>query len=191
MTRPTLPTCRAHYPDGPDRCACRLLPRLRGLPRNSGGSASATSLARPAQASLTLRPVGLLNRPRRPLSRGFSPAGCPAEPLVSYQRNRQLAGWNLPPLVNRAVWARWIFRSSTTIASMLPVWSSPGRVWEGRSGDVCCDLVRVAGGLGTRVGGAQGADRTCVRQGRNTGDRWSFSRRLVVGGRAQNRLAPG
>src|SRR3954447_22428659 len=71
MTRPTLPTCRAHYPDGPDRCACRLLPRLRGLPRNSGGSASATSLARPAQASLTLRPVGLLDRPRRPLSRGF------------------------------------------------------------------------------------------------------------------------
>src|SRR3954447_21900385 len=65
MTRPTLPTCRAHYPDGPDRCACRLLPRLRGLPRNSGGSASATSLARPAQASLTLRPVRLLDRPRR------------------------------------------------------------------------------------------------------------------------------
>src|SRR3954451_17626530 len=42
---------------------------------------------------------------RRPLSRGFSPAGSPAEPLVSYQRNRQLTGWNLPPLVNRAVWA--------------------------------------------------------------------------------------
>src|SRR3954447_20708821 len=111
MTRPTLPTCRAHYPDGPDRCACRLLPRLRGLPRNSGGSASATSLARPAQASLTLRPVGLLDRPRRPLSRGFSPAGCPAEPLVSYQRNRQLAGWNLPPLVNRAVGAHCEMRA--------------------------------------------------------------------------------
>src|SRR6478672_2979260 len=71
MTRLTLPTCRAHYPDGPDGCACRLLPRLRGLPRMGGGSASATSLSRPAQASLTLRPVGLLSRPRRPLSRGF------------------------------------------------------------------------------------------------------------------------
>src|SRR4051794_16395381 len=105
MTRPTLPTCRAHYPDGPDGCVCRLLPRLRGLPRFSGGSASATSLSRPARASLTSRPVGLLDRPRRPLSRGFGPAGCPAEPLVSYQRNRQLAGWNLPPLVNRAAWA--------------------------------------------------------------------------------------
>src|SRR3954452_9253881 len=31
------------------------------------------------------------------------PAGCPAAPLVSCQHNRQLAGWNLPPLVNRAL----------------------------------------------------------------------------------------
>jgi hypothetical protein len=28
--------------------------------------------------------------------------GYPAEPLVSYQINRQLSGWNLPPLVFRA-----------------------------------------------------------------------------------------
>src|SRR4051794_26020420 len=100
---PTTPTDQ-------DGCARRLLPRLHGLPRNSGGSASATSLSRPAQASLALRPVGLLNRPRRPLSRGFGPVGCPSEPLVSYQRNRHLAGWNLPPLVNRAVWAHRVFR---------------------------------------------------------------------------------
>ena len=33
------------------------------------------------------------------------PGGLPRRPLVSYQRNRQLTGWNLPPLVNRAVWA--------------------------------------------------------------------------------------
>src|SRR5258706_11433606 len=57
---------------------------------------------RPAQASLTLRPAGLLNRLKRPLSRGSSPAGYPAEPLLSYQINRQLSGWNLPPLVIRA-----------------------------------------------------------------------------------------
>ena len=56
-----------------------------GLPRNAGGSASITSLSRPARASLTLRPAGLLNRPRRPLSRGFDPAGCPTVSLVSYQ----------------------------------------------------------------------------------------------------------
>src|SRR3954463_1065132 len=121
MTRPTLPTCRAHYPDGPDRCACRLLPRLHGLPRNSGGSASATSLSRPAQASLTLRPVGFLHRPRRTLSRGFGPVGCPSKPLVSYQRNRHLAGWNLPPLANRAVGAHRIFRASiSTCANPSP-----------------------------------------------------------------------
>jgi hypothetical protein len=43
-----------------------------------------------------------LNRLKRPLSRGSSPAGYPAEPLVSYQINRQFSGWNLPPLVIRA-----------------------------------------------------------------------------------------
>src|SRR5215210_6028657 len=82
-------------------------------------------------------------------------------------------------------------RPSTTVASMLPVWSSPGRVWEGRSVDVWCGLVGVAGDLGARVGGARGADRTCIWQGRSTGDRWSLSRRLVVRGRAQDRLASG
>ena len=76
-----------------------------GLPRISGGSASMISLSGPAQASLALRPVGLLNRPRRPLSRGFDPVGRPTKPLVSYQSNRQLPGWNLPPLVKRAIGA--------------------------------------------------------------------------------------
>jgi hypothetical protein len=36
------------------------------------------------------------------LSRGSSPSGHPAEPLVSYQINRQLSGWIPPPLVIRA-----------------------------------------------------------------------------------------
>src|SRR5271165_7213553 len=39
---------------------------------------------------------------RRPLSRGSDPASHPTRPLVSYQINRQLSGWNLPPLVKRA-----------------------------------------------------------------------------------------
>src|SRR6476660_392358 len=34
----------------------------------------------------------------------------PSGPLVSYQLNRQLAGWNLPPLVNRALRAHSHFR---------------------------------------------------------------------------------
>ena len=62
--RITLPTCRAHYPGGSSGCACRLLPRSRGLPQMAGGSASALSLSRPAQASLTLRPAGSLSRPK-------------------------------------------------------------------------------------------------------------------------------
>jgi hypothetical protein len=102
VARFTLPACRAHYPGGSNGCTCRLLPRPCGLPRFAGGSASASLLSRPAQALLALRPVGLLNRPRRPLSRGFDPAGYPAKPLVSYQGNRQFPGWNLPPLVKRA-----------------------------------------------------------------------------------------
>src|SRR3954471_23332352 len=93
-------------------CACRLLPRLRGLPRYSGGSASATSLSRPAQSSLTLRPAGLLNRPRRPSSRGFDLTSYPTKPLVSYQINRQLSGWILPPLVIRAVGAHRMIQAA-------------------------------------------------------------------------------
>src|SRR5256886_7026067 len=39
---------------------------------------------------------------RRPLSRGSNPCSYPREPLVSYRINRQLSGWNLPPLMIRA-----------------------------------------------------------------------------------------
>jgi hypothetical protein len=112
ITRTTLPTCRAHYPGGSSGCACRLLPRSRGLPQMAGGSASALSLSRPAQASLTLRPAGSLSRLKRPLSRGSSPSGYPAEPLVSYQINRQLPGWILPPLMIRAFGAHCHERTS-------------------------------------------------------------------------------
>ena len=102
ITRITLPTCRAHYPGGSRGCVCRLLPHACSLPQMAGGSASALSLSRPARASHALRPAGSLSRPRRPLSRGFGPAGYPTEPLASYRINRQLSGWNLPPLMMRA-----------------------------------------------------------------------------------------
>src|SRR6201987_6543377 len=102
ITRTTFPTCRAHYPGGSRGCACRLLPPSCSLPQMAGGSASALSLSRPAQASLTLRPTGSLGRPRRPLSRGFGPLSCPTKPLVSYRVNRQLSGWLPPPLVTHA-----------------------------------------------------------------------------------------
>src|SRR3981189_3858116 len=62
ITRTPFPTCRAHYPGGSSGCPCRLLPRSYSLPQMAGGSASALSLSRPAQASHMLRPAGSLNR---------------------------------------------------------------------------------------------------------------------------------
>jgi hypothetical protein len=65
--------------------ACRFLPYPHGLPRLTGGSASTTSLSRPAQASLALRPAGSLARPNGGLlSRGFDPASYLTKPLGSY-----------------------------------------------------------------------------------------------------------
>ncbi len=90
---------------------CFCVPR--GLPRQSGGSASTTSLSRPAQASLALRPAGSLDRPRRPLSRGFETTSYPTAPLVSYQINRQLSGWFLPPLVFRAFGAHCLLMAKS------------------------------------------------------------------------------
>ena len=97
-----------------ERVRRRLLPHPRGLPRYLGGSAS-TSLSRPARASLTLRPAGSLNRPRRPLSRGFDPASYPTEPLVSYRSYRHmdfLLVGSLPPPAS--VPAGLSFRSGRT-----------------------------------------------------------------------------
>ena len=64
ITRITFPTCRAQYPGGSSGCACRFLPHSCSLPNWVGWSASALSLSRPAQASLTLPPARSLSRPR-------------------------------------------------------------------------------------------------------------------------------
>jgi hypothetical protein len=86
--------------------ACRFLPCPRGLPRLTGGSASTTSLSRPAQASLTLRPARLLAR----LKADFYPEA-PTWPVtrpsrsVATMSHRQLHGWILLPLAICAVGA--------------------------------------------------------------------------------------
>jgi hypothetical protein len=49
------------------------------------------------------------------LSRGSSPSSYPAEPLVSYQINRQLSGWNPPPLVFRAFGAHGHLQTSNRL----------------------------------------------------------------------------
>ena len=117
ITRTTFPTCRAHYPGGSSGCACRLLPRSCSLPQMAGGSASALSLSRPAQASLALRPAGSLSRPRRPLSRGSSPASYPTKPPASFRTYRQLSGWNPPPLMIRAFRAHCQFLTGAALAN--------------------------------------------------------------------------
>ena len=61
------PPFRRAVPTTPaDRAGARvdLLPRSCSLPQLAGGSASALSLSRPAQASLALRPAGSLGHPR-------------------------------------------------------------------------------------------------------------------------------
>ena len=177
ITRTTFPTCRAHYPGGSSGCACRLLPRSCCLPLLTGGSASALSLSRPAQASLTLRPAGLLNRLKRPLSRGSSPAGYPAEPLVSYQINRQLSGWNPPPLVIRAFGAHGQTRTSSLgaarplppSADIGPGGQSVGQAVPGsklRCSRCCSRAVRMIGMLEStddRGGCGTAAPATCGR----------------------------
>jgi hypothetical protein len=105
LAQTTFPACRAHYPGGPFRRTCRSLAGRCCLPRYSGGSASTTSLSRPAQASLKLRPAGLLSHPRRPLSQGSNPARYQAKSLVSYQTYRLLSGWDFHPPVICAVGA--------------------------------------------------------------------------------------
>jgi hypothetical protein len=81
-------------------------PRPCCLPRVLAGSASTTSLSRPAQALHTLRPVDSLDRPRRPLSQGFDTASYPSAPPASYRANRPLPGWDFHPLGERALRGR-------------------------------------------------------------------------------------
>src|SRR5260370_8531813 len=87
ITRITFPTCRAHYPGGSNGCACRLLPRSCCHPLLTGGSASALGLSRPAQASLKLRPTGLLNPLNPPFARASSPPHSPPDPLLTHHIN--------------------------------------------------------------------------------------------------------
>jgi hypothetical protein len=69
---PTTPADRAGaYVD--------CFPASRSLPLVAGGSASALSLSRPAQASLTLRPAGSLSRPQATFVTRLQPMRLPAQ----------------------------------------------------------------------------------------------------------------
>ena len=111
-------------------------PVRAAFPGLSAGRRPHRLLSRPAQTSLTLRPAGSLDRPRRPLSRGFGPADRSSKPLVSYQINRQLSGWNLPPLVIRAFEAHRMASRKPTESSTRHVMAKVGpRAWPAPSGE--------------------------------------------------------
>ena len=80
-----LPCMLCSLPRWTGTGACWFLPCPHGLPRFSGGSASTTSLSRPAQASHALRPARLLTHLSWALSRGSALASFPARTLASYQ----------------------------------------------------------------------------------------------------------
>jgi hypothetical protein len=98
---PESPFRRAEPTTPADRAGAHVdcFPRSRSLPQMAGGSASAVSLSRPAQASLTLRPAGSLSRPQATFCHE---APTHAVTRISYRINRQLSGWILPPLMIRA-----------------------------------------------------------------------------------------
>ena len=97
-----LPCMLCSLPRWTGTGACWFLPCPHGLPRFSGGSASTTSLSRPAQASHALRPARLLTHHSWALSRGSTLTSFPARTLASYQINQHLFEWVLPPLVIHA-----------------------------------------------------------------------------------------
>src|SRR5258707_353528 len=101
LTQTTFPTCRAHYPGGPDqvlvgwrvaRSRPGFFPVLRGflpcsccLRRYPGRPAFTSLISRPPQASHALRPAALLTHHTWALSRGFALTSFPAGGLASYQ----------------------------------------------------------------------------------------------------------
>ena len=103
ITRTTFPTCRAHYPGGSSGCTCRLLPTLiRAFPKwqegrhphcHFRGLRRLHSRYGPPDRSATQgdlcheAPTQSVTRPSRSPASGF---------------NRQLSGWNPPPLIIRA-----------------------------------------------------------------------------------------
>ena len=102
---PRSPSLHAVLTTPVDRTgACRFLPCPRGLPRLTGGSASTTSLSRPAQASLTLRPARSLARLKSGLlpEASIRPVTRPAR-SVATMSYRHLHGWIPPPQVISAV----------------------------------------------------------------------------------------
>src|SRR5712664_5013246 len=73
ITRIALPACYAHYPDGPERVHFPVSsPFHAAFPVTQSGRRPHRYF-RGLLGLYTLRPTGLLSRPRRPSSQGSSP----------------------------------------------------------------------------------------------------------------------
>jgi hypothetical protein len=78
VAQTTFLTCCPHYPGGSEQVHLTVASLSRcGLLRILGGSASTTVLSRPAQGSLALRPVRLLQPKSLHLSPGLQQGGLP------------------------------------------------------------------------------------------------------------------
>ena len=124
ITQTAFSTCRAHYPGGPIRCAsvgsmarsrARFFPNRFGLPGTNGRSAPTIFLSRPAQASLTLRPIDLLAHLTWTLSRGSHPHGYPPRWLVSYPGIPTPPGVGLSPTGGLRRWGARLFRNFSIV----------------------------------------------------------------------------
>ena len=84
---PVSPSLRAVPTTPADRNGCirRLLPRSTRPSPNLRGVGVHIFTFEACSGFTRVRPARSLNRPRRPLSQGFGPAGYPTRPPVSYQ----------------------------------------------------------------------------------------------------------
>ena len=122
ITRTTFPTCRAHYPGGSSGCTCRLLPTLiRAFPKwqegrhphcHFRGLRRLHSRYGPPDRSATQgdlcheAPTQSVTRPSRSSASGF---------------NRQLSGWNPPPLMIRAFGAHCQVATLSSAMTLYPI----------------------------------------------------------------------
>jgi hypothetical protein len=107
ITQTTFPACRAHYPGGPYRCLSVSSLSARPSPVNRRVGIHDFTSSRPAQASLALRPAGLLARPKADFCPEAStrPVTRPSR-SVAITSHRQLHEWILLPLVICRIWIK-------------------------------------------------------------------------------------
>jgi hypothetical protein len=144
VARTTMRTCRAHYPGGSKRVHVSVAPPFHAaFPETLGGSASALSFSRPAQASLAIRPARSLNEgllgvdePARP-----TPAQLCFSPTVAAFDSGKKSVVNLPIPDNAA-------RQAVNTLAATPI-SSIGRYLPGSP----------CGGGGGHAASGNGADQ--------------------------------